>query len=156
MGWPLAVANGLTARRGAAVFATGAAGRRPPAGDGVVLVPFALLAWVVQWSRAIRIGAGLLVLSFGAYRLVDRRHPRCLARIPPTRLAWWSFLMATAHGAGLMLVPILWGCARRRPRRRRPPALMARASAATARRVSLVHTAVMIGCGVCVAWLVYR
>ena len=157
MGWPLAVANGLAARRDAAVFATAA----PLAfghllGMAVVLVPFALLAWVVEWSRGIRFGAGLLVLSFGVYRLVNRRHPRFLARVPPTRLAWWSFLMATAHGAGLMLVPITLGlCAPADAGHERLMAALA-SSVATALWVALLHTAVMIGCGVTIAWLVYR
>jgi hypothetical protein len=110
MGWPLAVANGLTERRAGAVFRTVL-----PLGGGhfaamaVVLVPLAGLVWTTEWSRAIRLGAGLLVVLFGLYKLMDRRHPRALARIPPTRLAWWSFLMATAHGAGLMLLPFLLG-----------------------------------------------
>jgi hypothetical protein len=57
----------------------------------------------------------LAVLLFGVFKLLNRRHPRLLARIPPTRLAWWSFLMATAHGPGLMLAPAsCWACARRR------------------------------------------
>ena len=67
----------------------------------------------LQRGQAIRVGAGMLVLLFGVYKLIDRRHPRYLARIAPTRLAWWSFVMATAHGAGLMLVPVALGlCAR--------------------------------------------
>ena len=37
---------------------------------------------------------------------------RFLARVPPTRLALWSFLVAMAHGAGLMLVPIYLGICR--------------------------------------------
>ena len=37
---------------------------------------------------------------------VNRRHPRALARIRPTQLGLWSFAVAIAHGAGLMLVPI--------------------------------------------------
>ena len=159
MGWPLAVANGLAARRDAAVFATAA-----PLALGhlmamaVVLVPFALLAWLVEWSRALRFGAGLLVLVFGVYRLIDRRHPRLLARVPPTRLAWWSFLMATAHGAALMLVPIALGlCAPAGADAGHERLMAALAwSLATALGVALVHTAVMIGCGVTIAWLVYR
>ena len=63
----------------------------------------------LEWSRAIRIGAGALVVLFGIFKLIERRHPRALARIRPTRLAWWSFLMATAHGAGLMLLPFMLG-----------------------------------------------
>jgi hypothetical protein len=155
MGWPLAVANGLAARREAAVFATVL-----PLGVGhllamaVVLVPFALLAWYVEWSRAIRIGAGLLVLAFGVLRMARPRHPRLLARVPPTRLAWWSFLMATAHGAGLMLVPITLGlCAGAAAEHSHVAPV---SSVATALAVALVHSAVMMACGLVLAWMVYR
>ena len=48
-------------------------------------------------------------MGFGAVRLVDRRHPRALARIRPTQLGLWSFAAAIAHGAGLMLAPIYLG-----------------------------------------------
>ena len=91
----------------------------------VLMLPFALLVALVEWQRQIQIGASLLVIAFGIFRLVDRRHPRALARIRPTQLALWSFAVAIAHGAGLMLVPIYLGlCRRGRSRRRpsRPPA----------------------------------
>ena len=74
MGWPLAVANGLTERRSGAVFAT-----LLPLGGGhfaamaIVLVPFAWLSLYVQWSREIRLGAGALVLLFGIYK-IGRAH----------------------------------------------------------------------------------
>ena len=101
MGWPLAVANGLTAKRGGAVFATGW-----PLGAGhflamaIVLVPFALLTFYVEWSRAIRLAAGSAIVLFGVYRLLRPRHPRFLARIRPAQLTLWSLVIATAHGAG--------------------------------------------------------
>ncbi|HSW22603.1 MAG TPA: hypothetical protein VLJ62_07545 [Burkholderiaceae bacterium] len=155
MGWPLAVANGLAARRDAAVFAT-----VWPLGVGhllamaVVLVPFTLLAWYVEWNRVVRVGAGLLVLGFGVWRLARPRHPRFLARVPPTRLAWWSFLMATAHGAGLMLVPIALGlCASEAAQHSH---IGVGSGVATALLLALVHTAVMITCGLALAWTVYR
>ena len=153
MGWPLAVANGLTARRGAAVFAT-----LLPLGAGhflsmaVVLVPFALLSTVAVWGRPVRIGAGLLLVLFGVYRLVDRRHPRWLVRIRPTQLALWSFLIATAHGAGLMLLPVALGLCTTAAGLAPPPA----AGAGVALLVASVHTAAMLAAGGCVAWLVYR
>ncbi|WP_213954615.1 hypothetical protein [Variovorax sp. dw_954] len=162
MGWPLAVARGLDQKRGAAVF-----GSWMPLGAGhllamaMVLVPFAVLAWLLQWSREIRIAVGALVLLFGIAQLVLPQRHRRLARIKPTQLALWSFLMATAHGAALMLLPILMGLCD-------APAATAslvdhagmadlmRTSLGTAVIVSLVHTVAMIGSGLSAAWIVYR
>lgn len=159
MGWPLAVANGLAAKRGGAVFATAL-----PLGAGhfaamaIVLVPFALLAWYVHWSRAIRLAAGVALLLFGAYRLIARRHPRFLARVRPTRLAWWSLLVATAHGAGLMLVPLALGlCTSPNSAGAQDLSMPSmRGDVATAVAVSIVHTIAMIGAGLALAWTVYR
>jgi hypothetical protein len=160
MGWPLAVANGMAARRGSEVFAT-----LLPLGGGhfmaiaVALLPFAWLSWYAEWSHAIRIGAGVAVLAFGAFKLIKRRHPRLLARIPPTRLAWWSFLMATAHGAGFMLVPFMLGlCAAPSPETGHAAvmAYLARANLGTAVLVAAVHALVSILAGIGMAWAVYR
>jgi hypothetical protein len=165
MGWPLAVANGLTARRGAAVLGTAL-----PLGGGhfaamaVVLVPLAGLAWLVEWSRPLRLGAGALVLLFGLWRMVDTRHPRVLARVPPSRLAWWSFLMATAHGAGLMLVPFMLRLCETPPlsaggierAHGRVMDTLARSDLATALAVAGVHTLAMLLAGVGMAYAVYR
>jgi len=160
MGWPLAVANGIAERRGRAVFAT-----LLPLGGGhvmaivVALAPFAWLGWYADWSRAVRIGAGAAVLLFGAYKLVVRRHPRLLARIPPSRLAWWSFLMATAHGAGLMLVPFMLGLCATPTGGTSHAAVMrylARANVGTALVVAGVHAAASLLAGIGMAWVVYR
>jgi hypothetical protein len=164
MGWPLAVANGLTGRHPGAVFATWL-----PLGGGhfaamaIVLVPFAWLAWYVAWSHAIQLTAGALVLLFGVFKLVRRRHPRALARIRPTQLAWWSFLMATAHGAGLMLVPFMLGLCAQEPQARGIGAahatvmgVLAQSSVGTAAAVAAVHTVAMMGAGLATAWAVYR
>src|SRR6202008_1347107 len=110
MGWPLAVSAGLMERSSRALAAA-----LWPLTVGhllamlVVILPFSLLVALVQWQRQIQIGAGLLVIGFGIFRLVNRRHPRVLARIPPTQLGLWSFAVAITHGAGLMLVPIYLG-----------------------------------------------
>jgi hypothetical protein len=50
-----------------------------------------------------------MVIAMGVYLLINRRHPKILARVHPARLVLWSFLAAMAHGAGLMLVPIYLG-----------------------------------------------
>lgn len=164
MGWPLAVANGLTERRTGALFRTVLPlGAGHLAAMAVVLVPLGVLGWYVEWSRGIRLAAGALVLLFGVWKLLDRRHPRALARVPPTRLAWWSFLMATAHGAGLMLVPFVLGLCGPGPAEGTVAQAhatltdwMARSSAATALAVAAVHTLAMMLAGTALAWAVFR
>ena len=165
MGWPIAVANGLTERRAGAVLTT-----LLPLGGGhfaamaIVLAPFSWLSLYVQWSREIRLSAGAFVLQFGLFKLVNRRHPRALVRVRPTQLAWWSFLMATAHGAGLMLVPFMLSlCARGDVVTAAPDVghvtvmnYLARSNVATAITVAAVHTLAMMLAGLGAAWAVYR
>src|SRR6478672_9079569 len=113
MGWPLAISAGLMERNSRALFAAaGALWAGHLAAMLLVLLPFALLIALVQWQRQIQAGAALLVIGFGVLLLVQRRHPRALARIPPSRLALWSFAVAIAHGAGLMLLPVYLGLCR--------------------------------------------
>ncbi|MGH7865201.1 MAG: hypothetical protein ACREQB_09435, partial [Candidatus Binataceae bacterium] len=53
----------------------------------------------------------IALIGFGAFRLIwPRVHPRWVSmRVSSAELALWSFLMASAHGAGLMLFPVLVG-----------------------------------------------
>ncbi|NOC90565.1 hypothetical protein GS614_01370 [Ruegeria sp. HKCCD6604] len=110
MGWPLAVSSALMEQRQSALWGALAAlaGGHFVAMLGVLL-PFALMAVLVDYQNEIRIGAALVVIGMGLYIAITRRHPRFLSRIPPSRLALWSFLVALAHGAALMLVPIYLG-----------------------------------------------
>ena len=110
MGWPLAVSAALMERKRSALpraLALLALGHF--LAMVAILLPFSLLLFLVEWETEIRIGAGALVIAMGVYLLINRRHPKILARIHPARLALWSFLAAMAHGAGLMLVPIFLG-----------------------------------------------
>ena len=112
MGWPLAVSAALMERRHSAMpRALGALAIGHFLSMTLILLPFSFMASLVlvTWEGQIRIAAGLLVVLFGIYLLINRRHPRFLARVPPSKLALWSFLAALAHGAGLMLVPIYLG-----------------------------------------------
>ena len=160
MGWPLAVANGLAERRGTAVFATLlplAAGHL--LAMAVVLLPFTALSAVLALSGPIRLAAGMLLVGFGTWRLLDRRHPRFLARVKPSRLVWWSFLMATAHGAGLMLLPFAIGlCASAASTQQLGGGVGAGVGAGVgvAALVSVAHTAAMLSSGGVAAWVVYR
>ena len=124
----------------------------------LVILPFGLLVALVEWQRPIRIGASLLVIGFGIYRLIERRHPRALARIRPTQLGLWSFAVAIAHGAGLMLVPIYLGLCREADLDQGHAAAgsLMNANLGMAVLVSVVHAPAMIAAGGCSAWLVYR
>jgi hypothetical protein len=98
------------------------------------------------------------VIGFGLFRLVYRRHPRALARIPPTHLGLWTIAVAIAHGAGLMLVPIYLGLCREADLDRGHAAAgtLMNANLGMAVLVSIVHATAMIAAGGCAAWLVYR
>jgi hypothetical protein len=158
MGWPLAVTAGLMEKSSRAL-----AGALWPLAAGhllamlVVLLPFALLAALVQWQQQIQVGASLLVIGFGVVRLLYRRHPRTLARIPPTQLGLWSFAVAIAHGAGLMLVPIYLGmCRVAEDRGHRAAGVLINANVGMAVLVSIVHCLAMVAAGGLSAWLVFR
>ena len=159
MGWPLAVSAGLMEKSSRALVAA-----LWPLTLGhllamlVVILPFALLVSVVEWQQQIQIGASLLVIGFGVFLLVNRRHPRALARIRPTQLGLWSFAVAIAHGAGLMLVPIYLGLCRAADLDKGHEAAGALISAnlGMAVLVSAVHSVAMIAAGGFLAWLVYR
>lgn len=159
MGWPLAVSAGLmgNGRRDLyASFVPLAIGHFMAMAG--VLMPFAIMSALVVWEKQIRLGAALLVIAAGVYLLINRRHPRFLARIPPTRLLFWSFAIAVAHGAGLMLVPIYLGlCSSDElDAGHRAAAALIGTNLWTAVTVSVVHTLAMIVSGGAVAVAVYE
>jgi hypothetical protein len=159
MGWPLAVSVGLMERSSRAlVAALGYLAAGHVLAMLVAMVPFALLAALFAWQREVQIGAGVLLVGFGAFQLVRRRHPRLLARIRPARLGLWSFAVAVAHGAGLMLVPIYLGLCRPSDTDRGHAAAGAliNADLGMALVVSAVHAAAMVAAGGLLAWLAYR
>jgi hypothetical protein len=110
MGWLFAVALGMQERRrgavlralvplgaGHALAVAGAVGAALAIGT---VIPLAWLRWPT---------AGVLV-SLGVRRLFRHRHPRWAGmRVSMGGLTAWSFLMATAHGAGLMVLPVFLG-----------------------------------------------
>jgi hypothetical protein len=157
MGWPLAVSAGMMERSPRAlVAALWALAVGHLLAMFLMILPFSLLISLVYWQRQIRIGSSLLVMSFGAFRLIDRLHPRAMARIKPTQLGLWSFSVAIAHGAGLMLAPIYLGLCEANSLDRGAAATLISANLAMAVLVSIVHSGAMIAAGGLCAWLVYR
>ena len=159
MGWPLAVSSGMMEKSPRPlVAALGALAAGHLLAMLVMILPFSLLISLVYWQRQIRIGASVLVMGFGAFRLIDRHHPRALARIKPSQLALWSFAAAIAHGAGLMLAPIYLGLCEANDLNRGDAAagILIGANLGMALLVSIVHSGAMIAAGGLCAWLVYR
>ncbi len=158
MGWLFAVALGLQERRRSKVIAalfpialghlaSIAAVVGAIAGLRLVLAP-GMLRWL---------GAGALV-AFGVFRFLwPRAHPRWVAmRVSASELMLWSFLMASAHGAGLMLFPVLIGMT---PHHHASVGGLGAASAAISLAQALavvsVHTATMLAVMGAVAIAVY-
>lgn len=108
MGWLFAVALGLQEQRARAIF-----GALVPIalGHAVAIGLFAFATallgqFIPQTTLALL--AGTVLLSFALWRIIRRaRHPRTRFRARPHDLVLWSFLSASAHGAGLMVAPLL-------------------------------------------------
>jgi hypothetical protein len=108
MGWLFAVALGMQARRASAMW-----GALPPIALGHVLAVGVVVA-IVAGARVVlplemlKVVIAATLITLGAYRLWRHRHPRFGGMQVGFRdLTIWSFLMASAHGAGLMVVPFL-------------------------------------------------
>jgi hypothetical protein len=109
MGWLFAVALGLQDRSRARVV--GALG---PIAVGHLLSIASVVAIIVGLSAFvavtyIRPAGAVILIMFGVFRFLwPRAHPRWVSmRVNSAELVLWSFLMASAHGAGLMLFPLL-------------------------------------------------
>lgn len=159
MGWPLAVSAALMERKpGSLLRAMLLLSAGHLVAMTAILMPFSALLILVEWQAEIQLGAALLVITLGFYLLINRRHPRFLSRIHPSRLALWSFLVAMAHGAGLMLVPIYLGICRtvETDAGHAAASNLMGSSAVVAVAVALAHTLAMTLSGGLVAFGVYR
>ncbi len=109
MGWLFAVALGLHRQSRRVVLAS-----LLPIAVGHAIAIAAVVAAVVALGiaidqRIIRLSAGILLIAWAIYHTVYGHRPRVRVGMQTgmAGLALWSFLMATAHGAGLMLLPAL-------------------------------------------------
>lgn len=158
MGWLFAVALGmqqgssLGVLRALPPLATGHA-----AAVGAVVLA-AMVAETILPLSTVRTVVALVLVGFGLLRLVRHRHPRWVGmQVGFGDLTLWSFLMASAHGAGLMVLPFL-------------PGALAEASALevhashhmtttpwwTAVLVVSVHSLAYLAVTTIVAWIVHR
>jgi hypothetical protein len=107
MGWLFAVALGLQEKSGRAVMRALfpiAVGHAASIGLTVGLLAMGKASIPASYLRW---GTAAVLVGFGILKLVRPRHPRWVGmRVSSRDLLFWSFLMATAHGAGLMLLPV--------------------------------------------------
>jgi len=110
MGWLFAVALGLQQQKRSAVWRA-----LPPIALGHalsvgVIITAVLLLKLSVAHTTLKIIAATVLFGFGFYRLIRSRHPKWVGmRVGFRDLTVWSFIMASAHGAGLMLVPLFIG-----------------------------------------------
>lgn len=111
MGWLFAVARGLQEGSRGAVLASLVPILIGHEASVVVMVGAAVATEHLLPPPTVRLLAALVLVSVGVYRISrPRSHPRGFGmRVGSVGLAAWSFLMSSAHGAGLMVVPVLLG-----------------------------------------------
>jgi hypothetical protein len=161
MGWLFAVALGMQEKSSGAVWRALvpiSVGHAVAVG---VVVALAGLFQAVLPLRSLKIGVAVILFAFGLYHLLRHRHPRYGGmQVGFGDLAIWSFLMASAHGAGLMVLPVLFGMRGGDSIGGLPASmhyvhLAAMGGSATNLSVVLVHTLAYLVVTGFVAWVVY-
>jgi hypothetical protein len=110
MGWLFAVALGL--QRGSRLAVWGSLGPLALGHAAAIAATLVIagIAGLVVPSELLQWATALLLVGLGIYRLVRSRHIRFGGMgVTPRELALWSFLMASSHGAGLMVLPLVMG-----------------------------------------------
>jgi hypothetical protein len=110
MGWLFAVALGIQEGTSRAVWR---ALIPIAAGHGLAIGAVVVPVWMVQAAvpaKTLKLVVALTLLAFGLYRVLRARHPRWGGmQVGFGHLTMWSFLVASVHGAGLMVLPVLLG-----------------------------------------------
>jgi hypothetical protein len=157
MGWLFAVALGLQEKRRAAVWRALfplAAGHALAVGVAILIAALAGIALspcVMRWPVA------ALLMTVGVWRIFRHCHARGVGmRAGPGRLTVWSFLMATAHGAGLMVVPVFLGMTAHAASVPSCHAHAASMDPVTAFAATVVHGAGYLVVTAFAAWLVFE
>ena len=108
MGWLFAVALGFQEKRTSAVLRAIVPLTLGHVASVAIIVAIATFANVEFPHYAVHYAAAAILIGFGLYRLVRARHIRWVGmRVGFWGLVLWGFLMSSAHGAGLMLLPFI-------------------------------------------------
>ena len=107
MGWLFAVSFGLQERSRRALLLALPFIAFGHEGAIAVMVIVLTITSSLFASKVVVIGGGAILLVFGLWQLISSRHVRWVGmRLSRWQLACWSFVMSSAHGAGLMLLPV--------------------------------------------------
>jgi hypothetical protein len=158
MGWLFAVALGMQERKGSAVAKALAPIALGHACSIAMVVLAASILGMALPLDEIRYVVAALLFALGIFSLVRHYHPRWVRmRVGFRDLAVWSFLMATAHGAGLMLLPVLLGSrtVEAADHMMSHHHMVAAASPLTALLATAVHTVAYLAVTGLIAWVVY-
>jgi hypothetical protein len=159
MGWLFAVALGLQEQKGSAV----AKSIVPLALGHALAIAIAVLAaallGIVLPLTTVRYCVAAFLIGLGIFSLIKHWHPRWVRMQVGFRdLTVWSFLMASAHGAGLMVLPVLLGggTVQAAEHMAGHHQMAAVASPVAGLIASIVHTAAYLAVTGALAWIVYR
>jgi len=159
MGWLFAVALGMQEQRSSAV----ARSLVPIAiGHGLAIGSVVLTATLLGMTlplAIIRYSVAAILAGLGIFCLMRHWHPRWVRMQVGFRdLTVWSFLMASAHGAGLMVVPVLLGSSTVEAQGRMTGHnhIPATASPVAGMLATGVHTIAYLAVTGLIAWVVYR
>jgi len=159
MGWLFAVVLGMQEQRGSVVgrsLVPIAIGHALAIGSVVLTAVFLGMTLPLV---AIRYSVAAVLVGLGIFCLVRHHHPRWVRmRVGFRDLALWSFLMASAHGAGLMVVPVLLGSntVEAQGRMASHDHMSATASPLAGMLATGVHTIAYLAVTGLLAWVVYR
>jgi len=155
MGWLFAVARGMQQKSTKAVAAAIVPITIGHAlAIGLVLALAGLIQIVLPLGY-IKVVVAVALLSLGLFRILRRRHIAWGGmQVGFRELTFWSFLMASAHGAGLMVLPVV--LANQMPARHEHHMQMAGADPRTGLAATLIHTLGYLTVTALVSLLVYR
>jgi hypothetical protein len=153
MGWLFALSLGLQQRSERAIWSSLLPITLGHAASLALVAAMVLAGTRYIATSTLQLLTAFALIGFGLYKVFNYyRHPRWVGmKVGKRDLAWWSFLMATAHGAGLMIAPSLLN--------------IAGLCGAPGAQLSLgmgvslgvvTHTASMLGVMVVTAWIVYK
>ncbi|HKD08839.1 MAG TPA: hypothetical protein VKB79_23255 [Bryobacteraceae bacterium] len=157
MGWLFAVALGMQERRLAAVWRALIPLTLGHALAIAMVILVAVAAGVAAPTASLKLPVAVTLGALGIYRLVRHSHfTGGGMRVGMGGLTVWSFLMATCHGAGLMVLPVFLGMAAPAHGASCHAAGAASASAASAATATLAHGVGYLLVTAVVAWLVFE